>query len=108
MLLCVLLTSACIKSGTAPNLIWACADESSNADDMVDILELVPETLRAAINAHLDSMNSLYPIRSVVPLLLAFVANSQGWYRRSLQQGCLQYMQKLLAAANDVLGKVPS
>ncbi|DBB17921.1 TPA: PFAM ATPase associated with various cellular activities (AAA) [Trebouxia sp. C0006] len=38
-------------------------DERSNADDMADILELVPETIRAAINAHLDSMNSLYPIR---------------------------------------------
>ncbi|DBA71324.1 TPA: PFAM ATPase associated with various cellular activities (AAA) [Trebouxia sp. C0005] len=38
-------------------------DERSNADDMVDILELVPDTIKATINTHLDSMNSLYPIR---------------------------------------------
>ena len=69
------------NSETALNLLWACADERTNADDMVDILELVPEAIRAAINAHLDSMNSLYPIRSDVASLLALIASSQGCYQ---------------------------
>jgi hypothetical protein len=78
----VLLTSASVTSATALKLIRACADERSNADDMVDILELVPDTIRAAIDTHLDSMNSLYPIRSVVASWHALIANhSQGWYQ---------------------------
>jgi len=49
---------------------------------MEDILELVPDTIRAAIDTHLDSMNSLYPIRSVVASWHALIANhSQGWYQ---------------------------
>lgn len=62
--------SASVTSAIALNLIRAYADETSNADDMADILELVPETIRAAINAYLESMNSLYPIRSVVASFL--------------------------------------
>jgi len=75
----IMLTSAYVD---VLNLMRACADERSNADDMADILELVPETIRAAINAHLDSMNSLYPIRSVAASLHALIAKSQGWHRR--------------------------
>lgn len=66
-------------------------DERSNADDMVDILELVPEAIRAAINAHLDSMNSLYPIRvtDIVadvgrPVRLRFDSSQSGSREHSL------------------------
>ncbi len=88
-----------------------CADERSNADDMVDILELVPDTIRTAINTHLDSMNSLYPIRYVAPsgmLPHCMLSRMASLFLDSLQEGCLQCMQKLLAAAKNVLGKFSS
>jgi len=106
----VLLTSASVTSGTALNLMRACADERSNADDMVDILELVPDTIRAAINAHLDSMNSLYPIRLVVASFMLSLPTLKGGTNASRQSagGLLAVHAKLLPAANDVLGKVSS
>ncbi len=101
-----LLACAAATSANVLNLIWACADESSNADDMVDILELVPDTIRAAINAHLDSMNSLYPIRSVAASLHALKGGIT--IPRQSAGGLLAVHAKLLAAANNVLSKASS
>ena len=81
----MLLACAAVTSANVLNLICACADESSNADDMVDILELVPETIRAAVNAHLDSMNSLYPIRSVVASCMLSLQTLNGGVNASRQ-----------------------
>ena len=87
-------------SATVLNLIWACADEWNNAYDMVDILELVPDSIRAAINTHVDSMNSLYPVRYVAPL---HALKGSITISRQSAGGLLAVHAKLLAAADNAL-----
>lgn len=99
-----------MTSANVPKMMWACADERSNADDMVDILELVPDTIKATINTHLDSMNSLYPIRLVVASFLLSLQTLKYGINDSRQSagGLLAAHAKLLHAANNVFGKVSS